>query len=144
MQAAAVRAAEWSHSALAVVDLDRAVAFYCTAFGFEVCFEARGMTDLIACIAGVEGLGCDLAQLRHPDSPHVLELIAFRNPAADVEARPPVGHVAFQVADLDPALVAVGTLGAEQVGEVTRFPEGRSVYCREPGGSVFELAEGSP
>jgi catechol 2,3-dioxygenase-like lactoylglutathione lyase family enzyme len=144
MRAPAVQAAEWAHSALAVVDLDRAVAFYREAFGFAVLFEARGMTDLIARIAGVEGLGCDLAQLRRPDSPHVLELIAFRSPAAAVEARPPVGHLAFHVADFDPALAVVGTLGAEQVGEVTRFPEGRSVYCREPGGSVFELAEGSP
>jgi catechol 2,3-dioxygenase-like lactoylglutathione lyase family enzyme len=144
MQAAAVGAAEWSHSGLAVLDLDRSVAFYGAAFGFELVFEVRGMTELIERIAGVGGLGCDLAQLRRPGSRHVLELIAFRNPAAEVEARPPVGHVAFEVADVDPALAAVDALGAEQVGEVTRFPEGRSVYCREPGGSVFELAEGSP
>jgi catechol 2,3-dioxygenase-like lactoylglutathione lyase family enzyme len=144
MQPLTLGASKWSHSSLAVRDLDRAVNFYREAFGFELVFQARGMSDLIERIAGVDGLRCDLAQLRCGRSGHVLELIAFRNPAAAVDARPPVGHVAFEVADVDPALAAVGALGAELVGEVTPFPEGRSVYCREPGGSVFELSEGSP
>jgi catechol 2,3-dioxygenase-like lactoylglutathione lyase family enzyme len=141
VEAAAVDVATWSHSSLAVRDLDRAVAFYRDAFGFELVFEARALAGLIASIVGSPGLDCDLAQLRHSRSRHVLELIAFRSPEAAVDARPPVGHVAFTVADVDPALAAVSALGARPVGEVTRFPEGRSVYCREPGGSVFELSD---
>lgn len=134
----------WEHSSLAVANLDQALDFYRAAFGFALVFEDRGMTDLIELVAGVPGLECDLAQLRLPKSAHVLELIAFRNPSARGSVRPPSGHVAFLVADLDRALAEVKRLGAEQLGEVTQFPEGRSVYCREPGGSVIELSELTP
>lgn len=128
------------HTSLAVDDLDRAVDFYRAAFGCEVAFEDYGMADLIERVAGVSGLECDLAQLRLPHSQHLLELIAFRNPQVQRGGGPPSGHVAFLVADLDRALAEVERLGARRLGEVTVFPEGRSVYCREPSGSVFELS----
>jgi len=131
----------WAHSCLAVDDLDRALAFYCEAFGYELVFEDRGMTDLIERVAGIPGLECDLAQLRLAGSEQLLELIAFRNPRDVRGGNPPSGHVAFHVADLDRALEEVERLGAQKLGEVTTFPEGRSVYCREPAGSVFELSE---
>jgi predicted enzyme related to lactoylglutathione lyase len=133
----------WEHSSLAVDDLDRSVAFYEAAFGYNVTFAERGMTRLIEQISGIPGLECDLAQLRRRGSEHVLELIAFRHPAAEAgsRGRPPAGHVAFCVTDLERALGAVEELGAARLGEVTTFPDGRSVYCREPGGSVFELTE---
>jgi catechol 2,3-dioxygenase-like lactoylglutathione lyase family enzyme len=139
--AGAAAVVAWEHSSLAVAGFDRALDFYRAAFGYELVFEDRGMTDLIERVAGVPGLECDLAQLRLPGSEHILELIAFRAPPAEGSVRPPSGHVAFQVADLDHALAEVLRLGAEQLGEVTAFPEGRSVYCREPAGSVFELSE---
>jgi predicted enzyme related to lactoylglutathione lyase len=132
----------WEHSSLAVLDLDRSVAFYECAFGYDVVFAEHGMSSLIAQIAGIPGLRCDLAQLRRPGSEHILELIAFANPAADVAPElPPAGHVAFRVAVLDRALELVEKLGATRLGQVTEFPDGRSVYCREPGGSIFELSE---
>jgi catechol 2,3-dioxygenase-like lactoylglutathione lyase family enzyme len=132
----------WEHSSLAVLDLDRSVAFYECALGYEVVFTEREMTSMIEQIAGIPGLRCDLAQLRRPGSDHILELIAFRHPGADVASGlPPAGHVAFRVASFDRALAAVEELGATRLGEVTEFPDGRSVYCREPGGSIFELSE---
>ena len=76
------------------------------------------MSDQIADMAGIEGLTCDLAQLRSTLGDHVLELIAFRPPE---RGTPP--------------------LGAARVGEITAFDEGRSVYCREPAGSFFEMEE---
>lgn len=130
-----------AHSSLAVDDLDRAVAFYREAFGCELVFEDHGMTDLIEDVAGMPGLQCDLGMLSLPGSDQLLELIAFRNPAAAFDSRPPCGHVEFVVAGLDRACVEVERLGAERVGAVTAFPEGRSVYYREPSGSVFELSE---
>ena len=76
----AVCATSWHHSSLAVSDLDAAIAFYRDAFGYEVAFEERGMSDQIADMAGIEGLTCDLAQLRSALGDHVLELIAFHPP----------------------------------------------------------------
>ena len=130
-----------THSSLAVEDVDRSAAFYRDAFACELVFEARAMTDLIQSVAGIPELRCDLAILRLPASSHLLELIAFSNPAAPVRSAPPAGHVEFAVADLAHSIAAVEGLGATPVGEVTSFPEGPSVYYREPGGSVFELTE---
>lgn len=130
-----------THSSLAVDDVDRSVAFYREAFACEPVFEARDMGELIQSVAGLPELRCDLAILRIPGTSHLLELIAFRNPAAPVRSEPPGGHIEFAVADLDRSIAAVEALGATPVGRVTEFPEGPSVYYREPGGSVFELTE---
>ena len=145
-----VHAASWHHTSLAVSDLDAAIAFYRAAFGYELNFEEKGMSDQIARMAGIEGLTCDLAQLRSDLGDHVLELIAFHRsdgespPLRDAPLRPGAAHIAFAVEDLDAALDAVETLGAVRVGDVTEFDEGRSVYCREPSGSFFEMEEFRP
>lgn len=134
-----------AHCSLAVRDLDRAVGFYAAAFGAELAFADHGMTDLIRPTVGLPDVVCDLAQLTLPGTRQRLELIAFRDVPAGREDEAPVrvghGHVCFEVDDLDVALEQVRALGAEPVGEVVRFPEGRAVYVREPAGSVIELEE---
>lgn len=133
--AGAVGVDAWERTCLAVNDLGCALAFYRAAFGYEPVFEARGMRDQIESITGRPGLECDLARLRSPRSDHVLELIEFRHGPV------PAAHVAFTVPDLERALREVERLGAERLGEVTAFVEGRAVYCQEPAGSIFELSE---
>jgi catechol 2,3-dioxygenase-like lactoylglutathione lyase family enzyme len=130
-----------THSSLAVDDIDRSVSFYREAFACKLVFEARDMTELIQSVAGLPDVRCDLAILGVPGGSHLLELIAFRNPAAPVRSNPPGGHIEFAVANLEYSIAAVEALGATPVGRVTEFPEGPSVYYREPGGSVFELTE---
>ncbi len=133
----------WDHTSLAVADLDRALAFYRAAFGYEVLFVERGMAAQIERIVGLPGLRCDLAQLRSPISGHTLELIAFRDVPPGREEHGPTragaAHLAFNVHDLDAAVDEVRALGATVLGEATDFEDGRSVYCREPSGTVFEL-----
>jgi catechol 2,3-dioxygenase-like lactoylglutathione lyase family enzyme len=132
----------WEHTSLSVSDLGQAIAFYRDAFGFEVVFEEGGMDAQIESIVGIAGLRCDLAQLRRPGTRHVLELIAFRSPSdAPAPTRPGEGHVAFVAEDFDGALERLLWLGASQLGSVTAFAEGRSVYLREPSGSIVELSE---
>jgi catechol 2,3-dioxygenase-like lactoylglutathione lyase family enzyme len=137
--------AAWDHTSLAVRDLDEAIGFYRELLGFEVAFEERVMAAQIAGVTGLPGLECDIAQLRSPASRHVLELIAFRHAAAARESGKPImpgmGHVAFTVEDLERTLDAVTRLGGHMLGEVTRFEEGLSAYCREPAGSFLELSE---
>ena len=119
----AVRATSWHHTSLAVGDLDAGIAFYRDTFGYEVAFQEKGMSDRIARMTGIEGLTCDLAQLRSIYGEHVLALIAFRRPGRDVPPldgaplRPGAAHVAFAVEDLDAALAAVEALGAARGGE---------------------------
>lgn len=134
-----------AHSSLAVRDLDAAVAFYRAAFGAETTLVEHGMTDLIRRTVGLTGVRADLAQLSLPGTGQTVELIAFHDVPAGSEDAAPVrvghGHVCFEVDDLDAALAHVEALGAERVGEVVGFPEGRAIYVREPAGSVVELEE---
>lgn len=137
----------WHHTSLTVHNLDRAIAFYQAAFGYELLFRDHH-ADKIARLAGLPGLRCDLAQMRSPLSGHVLEFIAFSDvpPGRDDHAptRPGGAHLAFQVRDLDRALEEVRRHGAELIGDITHFDEGRCVYCREPSGTFFELEEVQP
>jgi catechol 2,3-dioxygenase-like lactoylglutathione lyase family enzyme len=133
------------HASLAVRDLDRSLAFYTALFGGQVELDARNMADEIQRTTGLPGVTCDLAQLRLPGASVLLELIAFRDIPAGREDEAPVrpghGHVCVGVSDLDASLARARRHGAATIGEVVVYPEGRSVYLREPGGSVLELEE---
>jgi catechol 2,3-dioxygenase-like lactoylglutathione lyase family enzyme len=135
----------WEHTALAVADLGRAIAFYRQALGYKVLFKECGMSEQIRSLVGLPTVECELAQLCSPISDHILELIAFRNVPLGSEEHGPTrsgsSHVSFVVEDLATALTAVTRLGARPLGEVTCFPDGRRVYCRDPSGNVIELAE---
>jgi len=132
----------WAHASLAVTDLDASSGFYRAAFGFETVFEERGMAREIAETVGIDDVTCDLAQLRHPASGLVLELIAFRGAGGEtVPPGPPRGHVALVVTDIAAAEAEVLSLGAVRVGEIVAFEEGPAAYYREPGGSVVELEQ---
>ena len=141
------RPKRWHHTSLAVTDIDLAIKFHRDAFGFEAIFEERGMAVQIASITGVPDLVCDLVQMRHSFADQALEFIAFRPGGADapdpepVPLRPGMAHVAFFVAKLEESLAVVEAHGAVRLGEITEFSDGRSVYCRAPGGSFFEMEE---
>jgi catechol 2,3-dioxygenase-like lactoylglutathione lyase family enzyme len=145
MPTKADRPARVLHASLAVSDLRRSIDFYQAALGAEVVLEARDMTELIQRTTGLPDVSCDLAQLRFAGPGSLLELIAFRNVPEGCEEHAPVrsghGHVCLGVQDFDAALARAHDHGARAVGEVVAYPEGRSIYLREPGGSVVELEE---
>lgn len=129
------------HFSAVVDDLDRTVAFYGDAFGFVASLPPTDLGDAFARMVGEEGLSARLAQLVHPDRPETLEFVACPGrPGAAADAVP-LAHVAFCVPDLEAALETARAAGAELMGEIVAFAEGRSAYCRAPGGSVFELEE---
>ena len=115
------------------------MAFYGAAFGYTLALPPTDLGTAFAQMTGVPGARARLAQLQASGGGPALELIA--SPQVPAPAAVPPAHVAFAVADLDAALAAACAAGAEMLGEVVRFAEGRSAYCREPGGSVFELEE---
>lgn len=132
------------HISLAVSDIDLSIAFYDKAFGYDVAFIERDMAKEIRSMTGMETLSCHLAQLTRADGGPRLELIEFRDHDLAPQPLPLAagcGHVGFLVDDLDDALRAMVAIGAGPVGSITSFPEGRSTYCRAPGGSFFELLE---
>jgi catechol 2,3-dioxygenase-like lactoylglutathione lyase family enzyme len=136
------------HAGLATSDLDASLAFYCGAFGYRATFRDDDLKDMVARLTHSPGLAVRLAQMKRPGEAAV-ELLEFTPSALPVGAKPPacgdgpppMGHLAFAVSDIDQALADLRTAGARPIGEVVMFPEGRCVYCREPGGTVFELEE---
>jgi predicted enzyme related to lactoylglutathione lyase len=136
---------KWHHSSLAVSSVDTASYFYQEVFGFKEIFRVKDMKKEIASITGVKNLRCDLVQLEHPQSQHVLELIAFHSDIIGRTITKPIqvgtGHISFVVDDLEKAIETVKQHGAEILGDITEFSEGKSIYCREPAGSFIELEE---
>lgn len=137
----AVEAARVLHFSVCVDDLTRSVEFYRVAFGFRPSLPATDLGDAFAKMVGRPGVSARLAQLSHASRPEVLELIAIAGQPGAGAGPAPLAHIAFQVTDLPAAIEAACAEGAKQVGEVVTFAEGRSAYCKEPGGSVFELEE---
>jgi catechol 2,3-dioxygenase-like lactoylglutathione lyase family enzyme len=137
-----------AHVSLAVLDLDRSIDFYSSVFGGRVVLHATRMTDLIQRTTGLPEVHCDLAQLELVEGSTLLELIEFQDVPAGRADEAPVraghGHVCLATGDFDATLERCVRQGAGAIGEVVAYPEGRSVYLREPGGSVLELEELGP
>ena len=135
----------WHHTGISVRDIDKVLDFYTKNLGFKVVFEARGMTDLISSITGVEGLGAHLIQTKSPVSNHVLELIQFVNVPENLNPILPIApgrsHTAYLVDDLEFALESLLKSGGTKLGKVTEFAEGKAVYCADQFGTVIELEE---
>ena len=123
----------WHHTGLTVRDLSRALDFYRVAFGFEVEFEAMGLTDDVQRTMNVQRIRCDLIMCRTLTSAVRLELLRFTNVPEDAPSDLPLwpgsAHLAYAVEDLDAAIRQLEAAGGRQLGEVVRFPTGRSVYC---------------
>jgi catechol 2,3-dioxygenase-like lactoylglutathione lyase family enzyme len=136
------------HAGLATRDLDASLSFYCSVFGYELIFRDDDLKDMVARLTGSPGLAVRLAQIGRPGEAMV-ELLEFRPRDLPADAPPracgdghtPMGHLAFAVSDIDKALVDLRAAGARPMGDIVMFPEGRCLYCREPGGTVFELEE---
>ena len=135
----------WHHTGISVKEIDRAVEHYHRNLGFEIAFEAREMTDLIASITGVEGLGAHLIQMKSPVSEHVLEFIEFFDLPKIIDPRMPIepgrSHTAYLVSDIERATHDLVASGGVVLGRITEFSEGRAVYCADRFGTVIELEE---
>jgi predicted enzyme related to lactoylglutathione lyase len=133
-----LRSARTLHFSVTTSDLGRSLAFYSAAFGYEPTLAPVDLGDAFARMTGQPSARARLAQLSRPSSAETLELIETPDVAHGAVTS---CHLAFAVDNLDTALAAARAQGAEVLGEVVAFAEGRSAYCREPGGTVFELEE---
>ncbi|MCB1744074.1 MAG: VOC family protein [Gammaproteobacteria bacterium] len=138
-----------NHTSFTVRDLDRSVAFFRDALGFEVTSKAPRDPAAIAHITGVQGAGVLIAYVRGPD--HSLELIEYTAPPerGQVQSRPcDVGfaHLAFDVDDVDAAIAASRAHGFEPINPPYVIDKGpntgaRVVYLRDPDGITIEFIE---
>lgn len=138
-----------NHTSFTVSSLDRSIAFYRDALGFEVTSKAGRDPALIEAITGVVGADVDIAYVRGPG--HSLELIEYKAPAqrGRVESRPcDVGfaHIAFNVDDVAAAVAASAPHGFKPIAPPVAINAGpnkglRVVYLRDGDGVTVEFIE---
>lgn len=138
-----------NHTSFTVSDLDRSIAFFRDALGFEVTSRAPRDPHAIRHITGVSGAEIEVAYIRGPG--HSLELIQYLAPPTrgQVVAEPcdtGFAHVAYDVDDLEAALEAAAAHGVAPINPpwvIDRGPNTgrRVVYCRDPDGITIEFIE---
>ena len=138
-----------NHTSFTVSDLDRSLAFFRDALGFEVSSKGPRNPSLIQAITGVEGAEVLIAYVRGPG--HSIELIEYSGPNDRTSVRPRACdtgfcHVAYDVTGLDELIEAAAAHGVTAEGEIITVDQGpnagaRIVYLRDTDGITFELIE---
>ena len=141
-----------NHTSFTVSNLDRTVAFFVKALGFELISRAPRDIDIVSRITGIEGADIDVAYVQGPG--HRLELIQYRAPdrRGQVRSRPcdtGFAHVAFDVDDIDAAIAASAPHGVMPIGDPVAIDAGpnkggRVVYMRDPDEVTIEFIEKPP
>ena len=138
-----------NHTSFTVSDIDRSLAFFRDAWGFEVTSKGPRSPSLIQAITGVEGAEVLIAYGRGPG--HSIELIEYIKPETRSSVRPQpcdtgFSHIAYDVDDIDAAIKAARDHSVEPIGPVVAIDQGpnrgsRVAYLRDPDGITIEFIE---
>src|SRR6266508_3066464 len=139
------------HTGITVSNLEKALAFWRDALGFELSHTAHQTGEMASQITGVAGAELKLAVVKAP-SGHKIELLEYLAPAdrrRHVDLRPcDVGsvHVALIVDDLDAILSLIETSSWKPAGKPQTLQSGpnagkRVVYVRDPDGTTIEFMQ---
>jgi catechol 2,3-dioxygenase-like lactoylglutathione lyase family enzyme len=134
------------HAAIAIPDMDAALAFYVDRLGLELTWRGEWSGSRTADDAfALEGSAGQIAMLRSGGAS--LELFQFDAPAAAAQdPHRPVNergytHIAFDVRDVDSAYAELSAAGVHFQSPVQRSGGTKFVYGRDPFGNVFELKQ---
>ena len=139
------------HTGITVSNLEKALAFWRDALGFELSHTAHQTGELAREITGVSGAEIKLAVLKMTGG-HKIELLEYLAPSDRkrcVDLRPcDVGsvHVALLVDDIEAVLERIAASGWKAVGKPQTLTTGpnagkRVVYVRDPDGTTIEFME---
>ena len=139
-----------NHTSFTVSDLERSVAFFRDALGFEVTSKAPRNPDVVSRITGIPGTEMLIAYVRGPG--HSLELIQYLGPKEGrgrVRSLPcDVGfaHVAYDVDDIEAAIDAAAGHDVHVIGEVAVIDQGpntggKVAYLRDRDGITIEFIQ---
>ena len=135
----------FSHLGICVSDLDRSLAFYVGALGFEP-YESHEIGNDFARLLEIDGDVTLRSRFLRRDGVSI-ELLHFTTPAADgAGVRRPINklgltHLSLRVDDVDGVAAAIKAHGGE-VLEHTRTTLGEQLdflYCTDPDGTRIEL-----
>lgn len=138
----------FNHTSFTVRDLDKALAFWVGALGFEPASVSTRQGRWQEGVTGVAGAELRVAHL-YGHGAH-MELIEYTSGAAPAHpfqpSTPCAGHVCFEVDHIDAEWTRLMAAGAKPQGGVTLVDNGPSVglkaaYLRDPDGIIIELVE---
>lgn len=142
---------KYVHTNLITDDWKRLAGFYVQVFGCKLILPQRHLSgDWLSKGTGVDHAKINGAHLRLPgygDHGPTLEIFEYSNnvsrptPVANEKG---LGHLAFEVADVEAVLEKVIAFGGKHYGEVVQHPvpsvgQLTFVYARDPDGNIVEL-----
>jgi catechol 2,3-dioxygenase-like lactoylglutathione lyase family enzyme len=146
-----VRIIAADHTGITVLNLERSLAFWRDALGFELSHTAHQTGEMAKEITGVPGAEIKLVVLKAPGG-HKIELLQYVAPPGrtkHIDLRPcDVGHVhvALIVANLETVLEKIAVSGWKAAGKPQTLKTGpnagkRVVYVRDPDGTTIEFIQ---
>jgi catechol 2,3-dioxygenase-like lactoylglutathione lyase family enzyme len=133
---------------IVVDDLAAAVAFFLD-LGLSLEGETTVEGEWVDRVVGLDGVRCDIAMLRTPDSHGAVELAKYHTPAA-ISPKPEnapantlgIRRIMFAVDDIEEVVGRLQAHGAELVDEIAQYEDVyRLCYVRGPEGIMVGLAE---
>lgn len=135
------------HLGINVTDLAAAKAFF-TDLGFTIVGESSMKGELLDNVIGLKNADTEFVMLQAPDGQLNLEVIKYHYPIDSKGSRMPaanrlgLGHLAFQVDDVEEIVTALKQKGHELVGKIQIYENiWKLCYVRGPEGIIVELAE---
>jgi catechol 2,3-dioxygenase-like lactoylglutathione lyase family enzyme len=135
------------HIGINVENLQAAKNFFID-LGFTVIGESTMQGELLDNVTGLKGARTELVMLQAPDSQLCLEVIKYHQPIDPEGIRPHapnahgLGHIAFEVEDLDGIVKNLQQKGHDVMGSVQNYEHvWKLCYVHGPEGIIIELAE---
>ncbi len=120
---------QYLHTKLQVSDLEVAIRFYETAFGYSLRSRRPGPHGSAIAFLGIPGTPGEIQLCQYPDG-------------EDVVVPERLMHLAYRVDDLDAVLAAAVAAGAAVDAEPYVLPSGsRVAFIRDPQGYAIELIQ---
>jgi glyoxylase I family protein len=131
------------HTALAVPNLDEAIAFYCGVLGFQVGMQADIPDGLLEEPFDIDRAGCRVRMIHKGET--AIELFEFEH-AEPGEARRPVNrvgitHIALASDDVPSDVARLEAAGVDFHSGVQGESPQQWCYGRDPFGNVIEVIE---
>ena len=134
------------HTGLVVADLDRAIEFWCVAFGFKVWKQMEESGENLDSAIGLKNVAVTTVKLIDSNGA-ILELLHFRSHPDIPEwmgtlFSTGLTHIALTVEDVEAACKKVVDLGgSHQPVGVSSDGQVKMTFCRGPEGLLLELVE---
>jgi catechol 2,3-dioxygenase-like lactoylglutathione lyase family enzyme len=135
------------HTGIVVVDLDRALTFWCDLLGFRVIKRTVESGPYLDSMMGLRNAKVTTVKLAAPDE-NLIELLHFHSHRDEPAWRGTphstgLTHIALTVDDLDAEYARLGTAGVRFFSPPQTSPDGnvKVTYGSGPEGLLLELVE---